>query len=175
GVAAHEVRLAGDGGGVWSWVHIWDAAAATTLALEHEGPAIYNIVDDEPAPTSVWLPELARIIAAKPPLRLPRLLAQLLAGDVVVVMAKESRGASNDKAKQELDWTLRYPSWRQGFRETYGPPETLKSTAPCRAQRAAAGPAVRKQFWDSARSGRLPKRRTMLCWSPWTRWWWRTK
>jgi nucleoside-diphosphate-sugar epimerase len=118
-VRARKFPIVGDGAGVWSFIHLDDAAAATVLALEHDGPAVYNIVDDEPAPTSVWLPELARIVGAKPPQRFPRLLARLFAGEVPVVMATESRGASNAKAKRELGWTLRYPSWRQGFAAVY--------------------------------------------------------
>ncbi len=114
-VRTRKFPIVGDGGGVWSFVHLYDAAAATVLALDHDGPGIYNIVDDEPAPTSVWLPELARIVGAKPPHRFPRLLARLFAGEAPVVMGTESRGASNAKAKRELGWTLRYPSWRQGF------------------------------------------------------------
>jgi nucleoside-diphosphate-sugar epimerase len=119
-VRARKFPIVGDGGGVWSHIHLEDAAAATVLALERDGPAIYNIVDDEPAPVSVWLPELAQIVGARPPQRFPRLLARLFAGEALVVMATESRGASNAKAKQELGWTLRYPSWRQGFTVAYG-------------------------------------------------------
>ena len=114
-VRGRKFPIVGNGRGVWSFIHLDDAAAATVLALEHDGPAVYNIVDDEPAPVREWLPELARILRAKPPLRVPRLLARLLAGEAVVVMMTESRGASNAKAKRELGWTLRYPSWRQGF------------------------------------------------------------
>lgn len=133
-VRARQFPIVGDGGGVWSHVHLEDAAAATVLALECEGPAIYNIVDDDPAPTRVWVPELARILGAKPPQHVPRLLAQLLAGEALVIMATELRGVSNAKAKRELDWTLRYPSWRQGFVAAYGQadeltPKTLESTA----------------------------------------------
>jgi nucleoside-diphosphate-sugar epimerase len=105
-----------------------DAAAATVLALDRDGPAIYNITDDEPAPCRVWLPELAKIVGAKPPQHFPRLIAQLFAGDVAVIMATESRGASNAKAKKEFGWTLRYPSWRQGFAAAYGP-DPLKTAA----------------------------------------------
>ena len=117
-VRGHKFPVVGNGAGVWSHIHLDDAAAATVLALEHDGPAIYNIVDDEPAPTAVWLPEVAKILGAKPPMRVPRVLARLLAGEAVVKMSTESRGASNAKAKQELGWTLRYPSWRQGFAAT---------------------------------------------------------
>ncbi len=122
-VRARKFPIVGDGGGVWSQIHLDDAAAATILALEHDGPAIYNIVDDEPASVREWLPELASIVGAKPPQRFPRLLARLVAGEAPVVMATESRGASNARAKRELGWTLRYPSWRQGFRAAYGQPQ----------------------------------------------------
>ncbi len=119
-VRARKFPIVGDGGGVWSFIHLDDAATATVLALEHDGPGTFNIVDDEPAPTRVWLPELAKIVGAKPPPRFPRLLARLFAGAAPVVMGTESRGASNAKAKRELGWALRYPSWRQGFVEAYG-------------------------------------------------------
>ncbi len=119
-VRARRWPIIGDGGGIASWVHLDDAATATVLALEHDGPAIYNIVDDEPAPAAVWLPELAKILGAPPPRHFPRLAARVLAGEALVVMSTESRGASNAKAKRELSWTLRYPSWRQGFVATYG-------------------------------------------------------
>jgi 2-alkyl-3-oxoalkanoate reductase len=112
--------VVGDGGGVSSFIHLDDAAAATVLALEHDGPGLYNVVDDEPAPMREWLPELARVIGAKPPRHLPGWIAKLIAGEGMVVMATESRGASNAKAKAELGWTPRYPSWRQGFRAAYG-------------------------------------------------------
>jgi 2-alkyl-3-oxoalkanoate reductase len=125
-VRARKFPIVGDGGGVWSFIHLDDAAAATVLALEHDGPAILNIVDDEPSPTREWLPELARIVGAKPPQRFPRLLARLVAGEAPVVMATESRGASNARAKRELGWTLRYPSWRQGFAE-YAEPTAAAS------------------------------------------------
>ncbi|HEY1654936.1 MAG TPA: NAD(P)-dependent oxidoreductase [Candidatus Tumulicola sp.] len=120
-VRARKWPIIGDGAGVASWIHLEDAAAATVLALERELPAIYNIADDEPAPARVWLPELAKILGAPPPLRLPRLMARLLAGQALVVMSTESRGASNAKAKRELSWKPRYPSWRQGFAAAYGP------------------------------------------------------
>jgi nucleoside-diphosphate-sugar epimerase len=107
------------GGGIWSWIHLDDAAAATVLALEHAGPAIYNVVDDEPAPVREWLPVLAQALGAKPPRRVPTWLARLLAGEAVVLMSTEARGASNAKAKRELGWTPGYPSWRQGFPAVY--------------------------------------------------------
>jgi nucleoside-diphosphate-sugar epimerase len=114
-VRKRQFPIVGDGGGVTSFIHLDDAAAATALALEHGGPAIYNIVDDEPTPSREWLPTLAKILGAPPPRRVPRWLARLFAGEALATMATESRGASNAKAKRELGWTLRYPSWRQGF------------------------------------------------------------
>jgi len=114
-----QFPLIGDGRGVWSWIHLDDAAAATALAVEHEGPAVYNVVDDEPAQVREWLPVLAESLGAKPPRHFPAWLARLVAGDAVVVWSTEQRGASNAKAKRELGWTLRHPSWREGFREVY--------------------------------------------------------
>ena len=111
--------IVGDGGGVTSFVHLDDAAEATVLALEHGAPGVYNIVDDEPAPAREWLPVLADVLGAKPPRRVPRWLARLFAGEVVVMMGTEARGASNAKAKRELGWEPRYPSWREGFVAAY--------------------------------------------------------
>jgi nucleoside-diphosphate-sugar epimerase len=110
--------LIGDGTGYVSWVHVDDAASATVLAVEQGAKGVFNIVDDEPAPVSEWLPYLARCAGAKPPRRVPRWLARLLAGEMVVGMMTEGRGFSNAKAKRELGWELRYPSWRQGFKES---------------------------------------------------------
>src|SRR3954469_9552686 len=118
-VRKRQFPIVGDGGGVWSWIHLDDAAAATVLALDHDGPAIYNIVDDEPAPVREWLPVLADALGAKPPRRFPTWLARLLAGEAAVVMGTEARGASNAKAKRELGWTPRHPSWRGGFPAAY--------------------------------------------------------
>ena len=118
-VRKRQFPIVGDGGGIFSWIHLEDAAAATVLALEHEGPAIYNIVDDDPAPVREWLPALAQSLGAKPPRRVPTWFARLLAGEIAVVMGTESRGASNAKAKRELGWALRYPSWRNGFTTAY--------------------------------------------------------
>ena len=114
-VRKRRFPIVGDGGGVWSFVHLDDAAAATILALEQGASGIYNVVDDEPAPVREWLPALADAIDAKPPRHVPAWLARLLAGESGVVLMTESRGASNAKAKRELGWTLRYPSWREGF------------------------------------------------------------
>ena len=119
-VRHRKFPIVGDGGGVWSFIHLDDAAMATVLALEHEGAGVYNIVDDEPAPTRVWLPALAEILGAKPPQRFPRLLARILAGEMPVVMGTEVRGVSNAKAKRELGWRPDHASWRSGFREAYG-------------------------------------------------------
>jgi nucleoside-diphosphate-sugar epimerase len=119
-VRQRRFAIVGDGGGIWSFVHLGDAAAATALAVERGAPGIYNVVDDDPAPVREWLPALAAAIGAKPPLRVPRWLARLVAGEAGVVLLTETRGASNAKAKRELGWTLRYPSWRQGFRAAYG-------------------------------------------------------
>jgi nucleoside-diphosphate-sugar epimerase len=112
--------LVGGGTGYFSWVHLDDAASATVLAVEQHASGIsgvFNIVDDEPAPVSEWLPYLAACAGARPPRRMPRWLARLLAGDMVVGMMTEGRGFSNARAKRELGWQLRYPSWRQGFKK----------------------------------------------------------
>jgi nucleoside-diphosphate-sugar epimerase len=116
--------IVGDGAGVWSLVHIEDAASATAAAVERGYPGAYNIVDDDPAPVSEFLPELAKAIGAKPPRRVPRWLGGLLGGEATVVMMTEFRGASNEKAKRELGWELRYPSWRHGFRDGLSAPKT---------------------------------------------------
>jgi nucleoside-diphosphate-sugar epimerase len=120
-VRKRQFPIVGDGGGIWSWIHLDDAAAATALALEHDGPAVYNVVDDEPAPVREWLPVLAQALGAKPPRRVPTWLARLLAGEFVVVLSTEARGASNAKAKRELGWTPRHPTWRTGFNAVYSP------------------------------------------------------
>jgi nucleoside-diphosphate-sugar epimerase len=118
-VRKRQYPIVGDGAGVASWIHLDDAAAATVLALEHNGPGIFNVVDDEPAPVREWLPVLAQALGAEPPRRFPRWLARLFAGDVAVVMGTEARGASNAKAKRELGWEPRYRSWREGFVAAY--------------------------------------------------------
>jgi nucleoside-diphosphate-sugar epimerase len=112
--------IVGDGGGVWSHVHIEDAAAATAAAVDHGQPGIYNIVDDDPAPVREWLPVLARALDAKPPRHVPRWLARLAAGEAATLMMTDVRGASNAKAKRELGWQPRYASWRQGFAQGLG-------------------------------------------------------
>jgi nucleoside-diphosphate-sugar epimerase len=112
-----QYPLVGRGTGYSSWVHLDDAASATVLAVEQKAAGVFNIVDDEPAPASEWLPYLAECAGAKPPRHVPVWLARLLAGDQAVLMMTEGRGFSNAKAKRELGWSLRYPSWRDGFRK----------------------------------------------------------
>jgi nucleoside-diphosphate-sugar epimerase len=134
-VRKRQFPIVGGGGGVFSWIQLDDAAAATVLALEHDGPAIYNVVDDEPAPVREWLPVLADLLGAKPPRHVPAWLARLIAGEAAVMMGTEARGASNVKAKRELGWTLRYPSWRQGFAEVYAKliaPTAMQISTPAR-------------------------------------------
>jgi nucleoside-diphosphate-sugar epimerase len=126
-VRKRQFPIVGDGGGVSSFINLDDAAAATVLALEHDGPAIYNIVDDEPAPVREWLPVLADALGARPPRQFPPLLARLFAGEAGVMMGTQARGASNAKAKRELGWSLRYPTWRQGFAEVYA--KSIAATA----------------------------------------------
>ena len=112
--------VVGRGTGVWSFVHIEDAASATVAATEHGERGIYNVVDDDPAPVNEWLPNAASAIGARKPMRLPRWVGRLAAGEAAVVMMNEVRGASNAKAKRELGWKPRYASWRQGFAEGLG-------------------------------------------------------
>jgi nucleoside-diphosphate-sugar epimerase len=120
GIRKRRFPVVGDGGGMWSFIHIVDAAAATVAAIEHGAPGIYNVVDDEPARGHDWIPVLAGALGAKPPRRVPRWLGRLLAGEAATVMMTEGRGASNAKAKRELGWQPRYRSWRQGFAEGLG-------------------------------------------------------
>jgi nucleoside-diphosphate-sugar epimerase len=118
-VRARRFPIVGDGGGMVSFVHLDDAASATVLALEQGASGVFNIVDDEPAPARDWLPVLAEVIGAKPPRRIPRWLGRLAAGEPGIVLMTEARGASNGKAKRELGWTLRHPTWRRGFVDSY--------------------------------------------------------
>jgi nucleoside-diphosphate-sugar epimerase len=119
-VRKRQFPVVGGGAGVWSFVHVDDAAAATAIAVERGQPGIYNVVDDDPAPVREWLPALANELDAKPPRRVPRWLGRLLAGEAATVMMTDVRGASNEKAKRELGWTPRYASWRQGFAQGLG-------------------------------------------------------
>jgi nucleoside-diphosphate-sugar epimerase len=116
-IRKRQFPLVGRGTGYASWVHLDDAASATVLAVEQNARGVFNIVDDEPAPASEWLPYLAACAGAKRPMRVPKWLARMLAGEAAVTMMTEGRGFSNAKAKRELGWQLRYPSWRQGFKE----------------------------------------------------------
>ena len=117
--------IVGDGAGVWSWIHLDDAAAATAAALERGDRGVYNITDDEPAPVADWLPYLAEVVGAKRPMRVPTWLARPMAGAVAVQWMTEGRGASNERAKRELGWRPVWRSWREGFREALenGAPE----------------------------------------------------
>ena len=119
-IRARKLPLAGKGTAVWSFIHIEDAAAATVEAIEHGKRGVYNVVDDEPAPVSEWLPALAKALGAKPPRRVPVLLARIAGGEAAAIMMTELRGASNTKAKRELGWQPRYPSWREGFARGLG-------------------------------------------------------
>jgi nucleoside-diphosphate-sugar epimerase len=114
-VRKRKFPLVGDAGGVWSFIHVADAAEATVAAVEHGSRGVYNVVDDDPAPVAEWLPALAQTLGGKKPLRVPRFVGRLFAGEPGVVMMTEIRGASNDKAKRELGWRPAYSSWREGF------------------------------------------------------------
>jgi nucleoside-diphosphate-sugar epimerase len=116
-VRKRRLPIIGGGTGYFSWVHLDDAASATVLAVEQRAKGVFNIVDDEPAPVSEWLPYLAACVGAKRPLRIPKWLARPLAGEMGVAIMTEGRPFSNAKAKRELGWQLRYPSWREGFKE----------------------------------------------------------
>jgi nucleoside-diphosphate-sugar epimerase len=119
-VGRRRFPVVGKGTGVFSFIHLDDAAAATVAAVERGRPGIYNVVDDEPAPMAEWLPRYAETLGARKPLRVPKLIARLVAGRYAAAMATELRGASNEKAKRELGWTPRHRSWRQGFAEAPG-------------------------------------------------------
>jgi nucleoside-diphosphate-sugar epimerase len=114
-VRKRKFPLIGDGGGVWSFIHIADAAEATVAAIEGGHRGVYNVVDDDPAPVAEWLPALAQELGAKKPMRVPRFVGRLFAGEAGVVAMTDTRGASNAKAKRELRWRPAHPSWRQGF------------------------------------------------------------
>ena len=115
-VRRRQVPVIGGGTGVWSFIQITDAAAATVAAVDRGAPGLYNVVDDDPAPVAEWLPYLAEVLGAKPPRRMPAWLGRLLAGEFVVAQMTTSRGYTNEKAKKELGWEPRYASWREGFR-----------------------------------------------------------
>ena len=126
-VRKRQMPVVGGGAGIWSFCEITDAAAATVAAVTHGAPGLYNVVDDDPAPVREWLPYLAECLGVKPPMRAPAWLGKLLAGDLVVALMTEARGASNAKARRELDWAPGYPSWRDGF------PDWAKSAERARA------------------------------------------
>jgi nucleoside-diphosphate-sugar epimerase len=114
-VRRRKFPLVGDGAGVWSFIHVADAAQATVAAVEHGRRGVYNVVDDDPAPVAEWLPALAQELGAKRPMHVPRLVGRLFAGEAGAMMMTEIRGASNAKAKRELEWRPAHPSWRNGF------------------------------------------------------------
>jgi nucleoside-diphosphate-sugar epimerase len=114
-IRKRKFPVVGDGGGVWSFVHIADAAEATLAAVEHGGRGVYNVVDDDPAPVAEWLPELAAMLGAKKPMHVPRFIGRLAAGEAGVVLMTELRGASNAKAKRELGWHPAHPTWRKAL------------------------------------------------------------
>jgi nucleoside-diphosphate-sugar epimerase len=116
-IRRRKFPVVGDGAGVWSFVHIEDAADATLAAVEHGRRGVYNIVDDDPAPVAEWLPAVAAVAGAKPPRHVPRWLGRAVAGEAGAVMMTEVRGASNEKAKRELGWQPAHSSWREGFAE----------------------------------------------------------
>jgi nucleoside-diphosphate-sugar epimerase len=130
-VRARKFPLVGDGAGVWSFIHVDDAAAATVAALEQGGNGVFNVVDDDPAPVAEWLPYLADAVGAKPPQRVPAWLGRLAAGEVPVRWMTQGRGASNARFKATFDWQPIWPSWRKGFRE--GLSEPSASRPPARA------------------------------------------
>jgi 2-alkyl-3-oxoalkanoate reductase len=129
-VRKRQFPIVGNGAGVFSFIHLYDAAAVTVLAIEHGDAGVYNVVDDEPALVRDWLPVLADALGANPPRHVPRWLARLFAGEAAVVMGTEARGASNAKAKRELGWTLRYPTWRDGFVAAYRSPTPTGTHGP---------------------------------------------
>ncbi len=118
-VQARKLPIVGGGAGVWSFVHVDDAAGATVNALNHGTTGLYNIVDDEPAPISEWLPAYAEAIGARPPRRVPAWLAKGSIGEQGVRLMTETRGSANAKAKDELDWQPQHPTWRDGFRNAH--------------------------------------------------------
>jgi 2-alkyl-3-oxoalkanoate reductase len=126
-IRKRRLPVIAEGEGVWSWIHVDDAAAATVAALERGESGVYNITDDEPAPVSEWLPYLAEVVGAKPPMRVPKWLARLMAGEVAVRWMTEGRGDSNEKAKRALEWQPAWRSWREGFKNGLG--EAANETA----------------------------------------------
>jgi 2-alkyl-3-oxoalkanoate reductase len=128
-IRRRRVPIIGDGAGVWSFLHIRDAAAATIAALERGAPGVYNVVDDEPASVAEWLPYVAHAVGARAPRRVPAWLGRLAAGDVGVSMMTQIRGSSNAKAKRELGWRPGWPSWREGFSRGLADTEPARGSA----------------------------------------------
>ena len=128
-ILKRKLPIVGSGGGLWSLIHVADAASATVAALERGNRGVYHVVDDEPARAADLIPGIAELLGAKPPFSVPRWLGRLLAGEAAVVMMTELRGASNEKAKRELGWQPRYPSWRQGFAQAAGTPAVAEVAA----------------------------------------------
>ena len=118
-VRKRQYPLIGDGAGMMSFIHLHDAASAAVAALDADGPAVYNVTDDEPAPMREWLPALAAALGARRPMRVPEWIGRAIMGSALD-MTTRARGASNAKAKKELAWSLRYPSWREGFPASFG-------------------------------------------------------
>jgi hypothetical protein len=156
-VRKRQFPIIGDGGGVFSFVHLDDAAAATVLALERGEPGIYNVVDDEPSPVREWLPVLARMLGARPPRRVPRWLARLLAGEAAVMIGTESCGASNAKAKGELGWTLR--ATRAGGKASPRCTRNRPHRPPRRSERPHLDQGRGEPGGDTGRASRSCKRR----------------
>ena len=149
GAQAREMRrrrlpIVGSGEAVFSFIHVDDAAAATVAAVERGAPGVYNVVDDEPAPMPEWLPAYAEALGAPRPLKVPKLLVRLVAGPAAAAFATKLRGASNAKARRELGWQPRYPSWRQGFREALGAPPTPRGATARRTRRWPRTPSARQ-------------------------------
>jgi nucleoside-diphosphate-sugar epimerase len=119
-LARRRMPVVGDGAGVWSFIHVDDAASATLAALEGGSTGAYNIVDDDPAPVAQWLPALAAALGAPKPMRIPALIARLAAGSYGVAVMTRGQGASNELAARELGWRPRHASWREGFRTALG-------------------------------------------------------
>ena len=152
-VRKRQFPVIGKGDGYSSFIHLDDAAAATVIAMEHDVAGIYNIVDDEPAPMREWLPALASALGAKPPRHVPLWLAGLVAGQGAVMMAAGSRAASNAKAKRELGWAPRYPSWRKGFPAVYASPAAAGGRKARPADSAGHSPAARPAAQDGEPPG----------------------
>ena len=127
-IMERKFPIAGDGAAIWSFIHIEDAADATVAAIEGGDGGVYNVTDDDPVPVRDWLPGIAEMIGAPAPRRVPKWLGRLAAGRPAVIMMTELRGASNAKAKRELGWTPRHPSWRDGFAELNAPAEDIPAT-----------------------------------------------